>query len=96
MGSCGRPCRKRKSVVHLLVKAYQKTIGSEKREQFQLLIFDDSITKNISPSAIVNFDETQDVNYSTGKSKVKDVYKQLRTFKKDLGDAIVKLIVFHV
>ena len=52
--------------------------------------------KNISPSTIVNFDEMQDVNYSTGKSKGKDVYKQLRTFKKDLGDAIVKLIVFHV
>ena len=52
--------------------------------------------KNISPSTIVNFDEMQDVNYSTGKSKVKDVYKQLRTFKKDLGDAIVKLIVIHL
>ena len=52
--------------------------------------------KNISPSAIVNCDEIQAVNFLTGKLKVKDVYKQLRTFKKNLGDAIVKLIVIHL
>ena len=61
-----------------------------------MIIFGDIITKNISPSAIVNCDEIQAVNYSTGGSKVRGVYDQLRAFKKDHGVTSVKLIIIHV
>ena len=61
-----------------------------------MLIFNDSITKNINPSATVNCDEIQAVNYSTGGSKVRGVYEQLWAFKKDHGDASVKSIIIHV
>ena len=64
-------------------------------EQFQFLIFRDSITKNISLSARANCDKIQAVNYSTGGLKARGVCKQLRVFKKDHRNASVKSIVIH-
>ena len=42
----------------------KKQKGSKKSEQFQLLIFGDSITKNKNPLATANCDEIQIVNFS--------------------------------
>ena len=56
-------------------------------------VFEDSITKNMRPSAIANCDEKQAVNYSASGSKVRDVYEQLRAFKKDHDDASIKSII---
>ena len=69
---------------------------TKNNEQFQLLIFSDSITKNISLLATANCDEIQAVNYSTGGLKARGVCKQLRVFKKDHRNANVKSIVIHV
>ena len=55
-----------------------------------MLIFEDSITTNISLSAIANCDEIQAINYSTSGSKFRGVYEQLRAFKKVHGDTSVK------
>ena len=61
-----------------------------------MLIFEDSITTNISLSAIANCDEIQAINYSTSGSKFRGVYEQLRAFKKVHGDTSVKQIIIHV
>ena len=53
----------------------KKTQEAKKNEQFQLLIFEVSITKNISPSAIAKYDEMQAVNCSTDGSKVGGIYE---------------------
>ena len=74
----------------------EKLQETKNSEQFQFLIFRDSITKNISLSARANCDEIQAVNYSTGGLKARGVCKQLRVFKKDHCNACVKSIVIHV
>ena len=48
----------------------KKLQEGKKSEQFQLLVFWDSIMKNVSPSAIIKCNEIQAVNYSTGGSKI--------------------------
>ena len=73
-----------------------KYTGSKKSEQFQLLIFGGSIKKIYISSALANCDEIQAVNYLTGGSKVREVYEQLRTFKKDHSDTRVKSMIIHV
>ena len=73
-----------------------KNQRKRKSEQFQLLIFGNSITKKIRPSVIIHCDEIQAVYYSTGGSNVRGVYEQHWAFKKDHGDASVKSIIIHV
>ena len=69
----------------------------KKSGQFQLLIFGDSITKNISPSAIVNCDEMQAANCSTDGSKVEGITSNSellrRRFGVDVGNKICILMI---
>ena len=73
-----------------------KSQEAKKVNSFIIANIRGNITRNISPSVIANCDEIQVVNYSTGWSKVWDVYEQLRAFKKDHGDASVKLVLKHL
>ena len=54
----------------------QKLQVAEKREQFQLLICRDTITKRIKPLPLVNCDKVNTLHYSVVGSKVQDLSEQ--------------------
>ena len=66
------------------------------RENFELLILGDSITKYVIPSVIAKCHESQALNYSIGGSKVRGAYDQIRRFHAEHENANVNTIILHI
>ena len=66
------------------------------KENIELIVFGDSITKNIFASSIVKCNENEALNYSVGGAKVKGIYDQFRKFKEEHQNASVKNVLVHV
>ena len=62
-----------------------------RRKKFELVIFEDSITKRIDPSFIAKFDKSLALG-----SKVRGVYEQMRNFRENHQEAAVANIIIHI
>ena len=65
-------------------------------KKFELVIFEDSITKRIDPSFTARCDKSLALNYSVGGAKVRGVYEQMRNFRENRQEAALTNIIIHV